>query len=66
VYSHLAWSHRTAVIPLALIAGQARGGSLGWGLVNCSFGIFGAIPLLLSRRYVRQLKPLEGLTKAIG
>ena len=35
-----------AVIPLALICGQIRQIPLGWRLLDCSFGIVGAIPLL--------------------
>jgi hypothetical protein len=37
------------VIPLALIAGQVRGIPLPWRLVDCSFGVFGSIPLLVCR-----------------
>lgn len=44
------------VIPLALIAGEVRGIPLWWRLIDCSFGILGAIPLLLCRRYIRQLE----------
>ena len=40
-----------AVVPLALIAGCIRGIPLVWRLIDCSFGVFGAIPLwiVLSR-----------------
>ena len=44
------------VVPLALIAGQARGIPPGWRLVDCSFGIFGAVPLLLCRHSIRALE----------
>ena len=43
-----------AIIPLALIAGGVRGIPFGWRLVDCSFGIFGAIPLLLARRWIQE------------
>jgi hypothetical protein len=33
------------IIPLAMIAGPARGIPLGWRLIDCSFGVFGFIPL---------------------
>jgi hypothetical protein len=33
------------VVPLALIAGAFRGIPLYWRLIDCSFGVFGAIPL---------------------
>jgi hypothetical protein len=44
------------VVPLALICGQLRQIPFGWRLIDCSFGVFGAIPLLYSLR----------LTKALG
>jgi hypothetical protein len=33
------------IIPLALIAGALRGIPPGWRLIDCSFGVFGFIPL---------------------
>lgn len=44
------------VIPLALIAGQVRGIPFYWRMIDCSFGVFGAIPLLLCLRDVRRLE----------
>jgi len=45
------------VIPLALICGPLRGIPLCWRFIDCSFGIFGALPLIyclaLSRRIRR-------------
>jgi hypothetical protein len=35
-----------AVIPLALICGPIRGIPFYWRLIDCSFGVFGALPLL--------------------
>ena len=35
-----------AVIPLAVIAGAVRGIPWPWRLIDCSFGVFGALPLL--------------------
>jgi hypothetical protein len=46
------------VIPLALIAGQVRGIPLYWRLIDMSFGVFGAIPLLLCLGYVRRMERL--------
>jgi hypothetical protein len=43
------------VIPWALIFGAARGIPLWWRLIDCSFGLLGAVPLWLCRRYTRQL-----------
>jgi DMSO reductase anchor subunit len=45
-----------AVIPLALIAGHIRGIPLPWRLIDCSFGIFGGIPLLRCRRLISALE----------
>jgi hypothetical protein len=43
------------VIPYALILGGVRGIPLGWRLIDSSFGLFGAIPLWLCRRYAGEL-----------
>jgi len=47
------------VIPLALIAGQIRGIPLPWRLIDCSFGVFGAVPLLICRRSILALEHLQ-------
>ena len=47
------------VIPLALIAGAIRQIPLYWRLIDCSFGVFGIIPLLLVRRDTALLESLE-------
>jgi hypothetical protein len=47
------------VIPLALIAGQIRGIPLPWRLIDCSFGVFGAVPLLICRRSILALERLQ-------
>jgi hypothetical protein len=44
-----------AVIPLALICGELRGIPLYWRLVDCSFGVFGALPLLYCLKLARQM-----------
>jgi hypothetical protein len=38
------------VIPYALIFGGVRGIPIYWRLIDCSFGVFGAVPLWLCRR----------------
>lgn len=43
------------VIPLALIAGGIRGIPLGWQLIDMSFGVVGAIPLLIVLRLTGRL-----------
>jgi hypothetical protein len=44
------------VIPLALICGPIREIPFYWRLIDCSFGIFGALPLLYCLRLTRQLQ----------
>jgi hypothetical protein len=44
------------VIPLALICGAIRGIPLYWRLIDCSFGVFGAIPIWWCLRLIRRLK----------
>lgn len=45
-----------AVLPLALIAGPIRGIPVFWRIIDCSFGVFGCLPLLLCRRLVQKLE----------
>ena len=49
------------VIPYALVMGGIRGIPFGWRLIDCSFGLFGVIPLWWCRRMVDKL---EGLAAA--
>ena len=51
------------VIPLALIAGAVRGIPLGWRLIDCSFGVFGCVPLLICWRYIVLLEKLASGTE---
>lgn len=44
------------VIPLALIAGGVRGIPFYWRLIDCSFGIFGTLPLLYCLRQTSLLR----------
>ena len=46
------------VLPLALIAGPVRGIPPLWRLIDCSFGVFGAIPLLIALHRTTQLERL--------
>jgi hypothetical protein len=52
------------VIPLALICGPMRGIPLGWRLIDCSFGVFGAVPLLYCLRLTRRLE--RGAGQGVG
>jgi len=47
------------VLPLALICGPFRQIPLGWRLIDCSFGIFGAIPLAYCLKWTRRLERWE-------
>ncbi|HEY4151343.1 MAG TPA: hypothetical protein VGM41_20535 [Chitinophagaceae bacterium] len=44
-----------AIIPLALIAGPIRSIPFYWQCIDCSFGIFGIIPLWIVRRWIKKL-----------
>jgi hypothetical protein len=43
------------IFPLALVCGEIRGIPFYWRLIDCSFGIFGIIPLLYVRRELSRL-----------
>jgi hypothetical protein len=47
------------IIPLAFIAGSIRHIPLFWRLIDCSFGVFGIIPLIVAYRYTRKLETLR-------
>ena len=47
------------VLPLALICGPLRGIPFYWRMIDCSFGVAGAIPLLLVRKWIVELESLE-------
>ncbi len=47
------------VIPLAMICGPIRGIPFFWRLIDCSFGVFGIIPLYIAWRYTRRIISLE-------
>lgn len=47
------------VVPLALIAGPARGIPFYWRLIDCSFGVFGALPLWYALHCVRRIETAD-------
>jgi hypothetical protein len=47
------------VIPLAFVAGYFRQIPLGWRLIDCSFGLFGLIPLLICKKYTDRLEKIS-------
>jgi len=49
------------VIPYALIFGAVRGIPFWWRLIDCSFGVFGFIPLWLCRKWTRELEAMTSL-----
>jgi hypothetical protein len=52
------------VIPLALICGPIRHIPFGWRLIDCSFGVFGIIPLYYCLRLTRKLEMLDDLSRS--
>lgn len=48
------------VIPLALIAGPIRQIPFYWRLIDCSFGVFGVIPLYVCYKWIKKLENLNG------
>ncbi len=47
------------VIPLALICGPMRGIPWFWRLIDCSFGVFGLVPLGIARRMILKVAQSE-------
>jgi hypothetical protein len=43
------------IFPLAFVAGHARGIPIGWRLIDCSFGVFGFIPLWICYSKIKEL-----------
>ena len=56
------------VIPLALICGPIRGIPFFWILIDCSFGVFGIIPLIFTHRCIKRIMMIEqaGATNQYG
>jgi hypothetical protein len=52
-----------AVPALTFIAGPFRGIPLPWRVIDCSFGVFGAIPLLVCLHYVRAMERASPATE---
>lgn len=47
------------VVPWALLFGWVRGIPWWWRLIDCGFGVFGAVPLWLCRRAIAELAHLR-------
>lgn len=50
------------VVPFALVMGGIREIPFGWRLIDCSFGVFGIIPLWLCRRFIKQLAEMNSIS----
>ena len=44
------------VIPYALLFGAVRGIPFWWRLIDCSFGVFGFVPLWFCRKWAREIE----------
>jgi hypothetical protein len=53
------------VLFLALIAGPARGIPFYWRLIDCSFGVFGAVPLVICLQDVRRLEAMADMEQMV-
>lgn len=47
------------VIPLAFICGPIRGIPFIWRIIDCSFGLFGIIPLWITRKWILELEKVQ-------
>lgn len=47
------------VIPLAFVCGSIRRIPVYWRLIDCSFGVFGIVPLLYCVRLLRHIEPKQ-------
>lgn len=53
-----------AVIPFALVFGTLRGIPFWWRLIDCSFGVFGFVPLWFCRKWTGELESRAALPRA--
>lgn len=51
-----------AVIPFALVFGAVRVIPFWWRLIDCSFGVFGFVPLWLCRKWSREMQRIGATT----
>ena len=47
------------ILPLSFICGPIRGIPFGWQLIDCSFGVFGIIPLIAIHMMTKKLERLQ-------
>ena len=55
------------VFPMAVLAGAVRGIPWGWTAIDCSFGVFCALPLLVCEQHLRAMEqPIERRVRSEG
>lgn len=54
------------IIPYALIFGALRGIPFWWRLIDCSFGVFGFIPVFLCKKWAQELEDEEQRREMAG
>jgi hypothetical protein len=54
------------ILPLAFICGPIRGIPFYWRLIDCSFGIIGAIPLLYCLKLTRQMEQTASTRSSVA
>lgn len=54
-----------SILPLALICGPIREIPLYWRFIDCSFGVFGIIPLLICMKWIKELEGMENESKTL-
>jgi hypothetical protein len=47
------------VVPLALVCGEIRHIPFAWRLIDCSFGVFGALPLIYCLKLTRAIQDID-------
>ena len=47
------------VVPYAFVLGGLRGIPIYWRLIDCSFGVFGMIPVWLCRRWAKEIEVMS-------
>ena len=52
-----------AILPLAFICGPIRQIPIYWTLIDCSFGVFGIIPLLFCMKLINRLEKEQQRTE---
>jgi len=54
------------IVPYALVFGGLRGIPMWWRLVDCSFGVFGFVPVWLCKKWAEELGALNQANESRG